>query len=73
MPSAGRGRLRSPDLSITVFLAKLFLLWGGGCPQASERHTLGLTNASFSDSLLPKQSSNLVSGVVYLSGEAGLA
>lgn len=73
MPSAGRERLSSPDLSILVFLARLFLPWGVGWPQAAERHTLGLANTPFFDSLLPKQSStNLVSYVVYFLGEAGL-
>lgn len=73
MPSAGRERLSSPDLSIPVFLARLFLPWGVGWPQAAERHTLGLANTPFADSLLPKQSSNnLVSYAVYFSGEAGL-
>lgn len=69
----GEGGLSSPDSSITDFLARLLLPWGAEWPQAAERHTLRLANAPFSDSLLPERSSkNLVSYVVYLSGEAGL-
>lgn len=71
--SHAEGGLSSPDLSITDFLARLLLPWGAEWPQAAERHTLRLANAPFSDSLLPERSSkNLVSYVVYLSGEAGL-
>lgn len=73
MPSAGRGRLSSPVSGIIVFLAKLFFTWGAGWPQAAERHTLGLATTPFSDSLLPKQSSNnLASYVIYLSEETEL-
>lgn len=73
-PSAGRRGCGSPGLSITVFLARLFLPRGAGWPPAAEGPTLGLASAPFSGSLLPKQCfNNSLSYVVYRSGKAGLA